>query len=401
VTDLERLIAETVSAENLPVPPYPSIGMRLRQLVATDTYSVSDLSRIVAEDQALAAAVLRVANSPTYRGIKAITALPEAIGRIGADETSRVALALSLGAVRSAHGPLAELRRVTWRQSMGSALCCEHLARYRGLDSKEAFVCGLLHDFGRVVTISAIEEIIRKHRELQNVAMSEAAWAELVDRFHVEVGLLTAARWKLPPMLHAVISSHHDRDLAGNYLGMVEVVIASDEIVALLERCPCVLDRDVRELRELNGPGEIAALMRVLPLVPPFLMGLDELMPIAAPTAAQDSLVAKAEGVLAHAKPIQLDAVWVRAGSETPVRIEAAADDGVVVRTTKTPLIEGNLVWLRLPLPGGEPLQLSARVVRTVREKTTHRSEVRFFALDAAKQARWAAYATTLEPRAA
>lgn len=390
--DVERLIAEKVNGESVTVPPYPSIAMRLRQLVSTDTFSVMDLARVIAEDQALAAGVLRAANSAMYRGVKAITSLPEAIGRIGAEETSRVALAVSMGALRGASGPLAELRRVAWRQSMASALCCEHIARFRGIDSKEAFVCGLLHDFGRVVTLASIEEVLRTNRDVP--PRTEAEWSALVDQFHVQVGLITAARWKLPAILHAVISAHHQPDLAGAFRGMVDVVVASDEIVELLERCPCVLERDVLALREVNGPGEVAALMRVLPLIPPFLMGLDELMPAPTPGADVASLVIKPESSLTgELRPVEMDASWVRAGSEVAVRIEGVADGGLVVRTTKTPLIEGNVVWLRLPVPGGDPMQVSVRVIRTVRQLATHRSEVRFFGLEPQAKLRWSNFA--------
>ena len=54
------------------------------------------------------------------RGIAPVITVSEAITRLGAEELSRVALAVTLGSVASSHGPLAELRRSTWRQASDS-----------------------------------------------------------------------------------------------------------------------------------------------------------------------------------------------------------------------------------------------------------------------------------------
>ena len=59
------------------------------------------------------------------------------------------ALAVSLGGQVNVSGPLEGLRRKWWYQSLMSAQCSYHLGDMRGLRRDEAFVCGLLHDFGQ------------------------------------------------------------------------------------------------------------------------------------------------------------------------------------------------------------------------------------------------------------
>ena len=112
------------------------------------------------EDQSLAATLLRYANSPKYRGIEQITSLHDAITRMGAAEVCRAAYALSFASHGSTPGPLAGLRRRWWYQALLCTHVSYHLGDLRGVRRDEAFVCGLLHDFGRAVTLAAFEQIL-------------------------------------------------------------------------------------------------------------------------------------------------------------------------------------------------------------------------------------------------
>ena len=177
---------------------------------------------------------LRAANSAALRGISALTSLRDAIARLGAEELCRVAMATSLGAVATLDGPLATLRRTAWRQALISALACRQIAPLRGIDREEAFACGLLHDFGRVIAIASIESVLADRPS--EAPRSESEWMALVDRFHVELGTLTARQWKLAELHAVVIASHHLPSGPGEFRSMLDLVRASDAVVALVER---------------------------------------------------------------------------------------------------------------------------------------------------------------------
>ena len=112
--DLEPLVMDLITRDAIKVPLHPPVAMRLQKVVASGKFGAADLAKLVGEDQALAATLLRYANSPKYRGIEQITSLHDAITRMGAAEVCRAAYALSFASHATAPGPLAGLRRRWW-----------------------------------------------------------------------------------------------------------------------------------------------------------------------------------------------------------------------------------------------------------------------------------------------
>jgi hypothetical protein len=187
---------------------------------------------IVAADSVLSAALLRRASSADQVGGKIVT-LQAAIVRLGVFELVEIAMAASVGVAATAPGPLSSLRRDAWRCALLSARLCQELARRRGVDPSVAFISGLLHDFGSIVLVAALEDLATQRRlEL----MTEAAWRDLVARYHVEFGMVVAARWNLPDAIAEVIARHHNADVGTK--GLVGLVATVDRVIDVLEHAP-------------------------------------------------------------------------------------------------------------------------------------------------------------------
>jgi HD-like signal output (HDOD) protein len=142
--DLRQEVETMLKARTLALPAWPAVAIKLQRLVSSDNFGLSDLAKLVEADQALAAVTLRTANSAFYRASAPVTTLPQAISRVGARELSNIAIASTLGAQAGAPGPLASLRKESWRKSLVGAAFAQVLARGRGLDPGEAFLAGLL-----------------------------------------------------------------------------------------------------------------------------------------------------------------------------------------------------------------------------------------------------------------
>jgi len=127
--------------------------MKLEGLLRGNDFGLADVARLISSDQVLTADVLRCANSALFsRGTPAVT-VQQALSRVGAAEVRRLALAPGLGAQARGAGSLSSLRRRAWLESLAAALVSQELARANGLDPEVAFVCGLLHDFGKVIAV--------------------------------------------------------------------------------------------------------------------------------------------------------------------------------------------------------------------------------------------------------
>jgi putative nucleotidyltransferase with HDIG domain len=231
VPDLDQAIVDLVARGEVKVPPYPAVAFRIEALLRAGDYGVDDLAKLVSSDQVLAADVIRCANSAAYaRGTQAAS-VKQAVARVGAKDVAALALASGLGSHATAPGKLASLRRQAWLDALAAALLCQALAPRRKLAPDVAFAAGLLHDFGRVVAIACIEDIVA-HQNAE--PRSEAAWGAVIDRYHVELGIVMAARWGLPPVLADVISMHHGDPAAAADPALVDAVAAADEVVSLL-----------------------------------------------------------------------------------------------------------------------------------------------------------------------
>jgi len=376
--DLEPLALDLVRREVVRVPPQQVVALRLQSAVAGGLYGTGDLVNIVAEDQVLAALLLRYANSASFRGVEQITSLHDAITRMGAAEVCRTALALGVAANASAPGPLAELRRKWWRQAYMSALCCEHLGDRRGLRRDDAFVCGLLHDFGRVVGLACFEYILEHNHDAR--MMPAAAWEESINHIHGELGAIVAKKWNFSATLRAAISSHHHPETAGRYRALMDVVFASDAVVALGEDHSRITTRDLSPMPSLS-PSEVASIAELVPHIASKVAALSELTGGAAATAPSSCQIEKPASALeAPGKPASFVVQLPQPSGTLLYSGNTVWPEGLGFRG-KVKLRENSIVRLTIVAPEG-PFTVFANVLLCVPDNGATQIEARLFGLD-------------------
>jgi len=301
VPDLDAAIVGRVSSGAFRIPPYPAVAMKLEELLPGGDFGLADVARLIASDQALTADVLRCANSALYaRGTPAVT-VPQALTRVGAAEVRRLALASGLGAQARGAGALASLRRRAWLESLAAALVSQELALANGLDPEVGFVCGLLHDFGKVIAVACVEDIAAAGGARP---LPQPYWLEVVDRYHVELGIAMAGRWELPPVVSDAVALHHAEDIRGAAQpAMVEAVMAADEVVRLLGERVRVGPADLEEV-PLLGPAARQRVAAALGALPGFVAAFEG---EASAGSAPSSLIEAARPGTGMGKPTPLE----------------------------------------------------------------------------------------------
>jgi putative nucleotidyltransferase with HDIG domain len=381
--DLDAAIVDLVSRGAVKVPPYPAVAMRVNELVRRDDFGLDELSKLVASDQALTADTLRAANSAFYSRGTPVASLSGAISRVGAKEVVRLALASGLGAHARAPGPLAALKRRVWLEALGSAALAQELAKGRGLSPEEAFVCGLLHDFGKMIGIACVEEIVRAHRGFEPRPLED--WVAVVERYHVELGLVLAAQWDLPAVVSDVVSRHHADDAAGAVEPrLVELVAATDEVVALVSGHTWLTREDLGAVSVLTA-AECEVVFRVLERLPAFIASFEGAGPV---PAEEPSLIEpeSADHFLTGPTPVDF-AVTVGVNRETRTyRAMGIASTNLMVTGPK-PLPENVLMELKLATT--PPLTCWATAKLSWPEGSGHTVLLQPFALNGPAQAVW------------
>jgi HD-like signal output (HDOD) protein len=391
VPDLEALVKDLINRDAVTVPPYPGVAMKLQRLVGGGNYGMNDLAKTAMSDPVVTGYLLRAANSPAYRGSGKITSVGDAVMRMGGADVVRIAISASMGAEAGKKGVLATLRRRVWRESLISAVVSFQLATARKLNAQEGFVCGLLHDIGRVVGVSSLEILLAQRKD--DRMWSEAEWLAFVDKFHVELGVVTCRKWSLSDVLQEVISNHHKPSGASAHKAMIDVVIASDAVVALMLAESAVTQQMLAALPGINA-AEAAALFNAIPGIGPFVASMDEAAPAAAGPAVVSQVVAPPKPPDNAAKanfPVTL----IRSNGTVDGRCYRAMRDGLTF-IMKERLPNGYLLRLQLRPPTTTAFEVHASVENCTPDPDGFEIAAKLFALGGTARDKWVEVVTQL-----
>ncbi len=211
--------------ENL--PPFPSVAMRVIQLLRNNDVRLKELSDLISTDQSFSAQVLRLANSPLFGCRTEIRGVLQATALLGTERMK--ALAFTAGLQTYLEQPLRlPVLRGCWRHNLACAFVAEKLGRVSLVEEDFAYTAGLLHDIGRLVLM--VVQPVRYARFVTEVEQSpgnilerEREWFE-TD--HCEAGRWLVEDWKLPQVFAAVADLHHS-EARDDKLDIIAIVRAS------------------------------------------------------------------------------------------------------------------------------------------------------------------------------
>ncbi len=194
------------------LPALPETVLQVMEITEDPKASLADVAKVLVSDQALAARVLKLANSAFYGASRRIGTVSDAVVILGMRTTRNLVMAASCEALLE--GEVAGYglpRGALLRHSLACASAAQALAKrakFRGME--EAFVAGLLHDIGKVVMNAYQQdqfgEVLAK--VTSGAAYSEAEYA-VFGFDHAEAGGCLLERWNLPPALVSAVRHHH------------------------------------------------------------------------------------------------------------------------------------------------------------------------------------------------
>ena len=179
--------------------------------------SATDLVAPIQTDSAISASVFRLVNSAAMSGRHRVTDLRNAVARLGMKATSNLATAQSVFKMFAQRGDTFGFDRTEyWVHSLGVACCARALAGVGNkVDPDDAFLAGLLHDFGKMVLDEYVpteyQEAV-KHANIEGAPVREGE-RHVFDVEHAYVGRKIAGHWGLPDRLAQAVADHHRYDV--------------------------------------------------------------------------------------------------------------------------------------------------------------------------------------------
>ena len=327
--DVEAVIRARVKERTVRVPPAPTACVQLSSLLAQEDWSMRELERIVRADQAITAALLRMANSAWLRGREPVTTIPGAVSRLGARGVMKLAWANSAASGLARSGWLLALKQRAWREALVAAHVAQWLATpvagstaISPLDPETSFVVGMLHDIGRVVVVSALEDLLSKHPDADT--RTADGWWALIEDLHVVAGSALVEAWQLPHPLAEAVAFHHQ-------LGAWDWLQVVNEVVAQVEGQPHVTPDSLGLIGALDTKtamelaGKLPELVSAIRLIDPAL-----------PSESDD------------ASPFELDAIQLSTGDAVVRGSLVSADEGGLVVALDAPMSTRMLVFVRI-----------------------------------------------------
>jgi len=195
------------------LPTLPSVVLRVLEVTGSDSTSASDVVPLIQSDLSLTTKILQLVHRADMGVRGDVTSVDRAVVLLGFEAVRSAALAISVFETmekcpgkKDGHFERASF----WKHSLAVACCAELLAGEIGIPASEAFVCGLLHDLGKVALDAALPKSFDRVIEAADLLRGNIADVErkVIGLDHMVVGKRLAERWNLPAAIRDCIWLH-------------------------------------------------------------------------------------------------------------------------------------------------------------------------------------------------
>jgi putative nucleotidyltransferase with HDIG domain len=207
--------------KNFELPSIPLVLTKILQALDNDSASSSQLQELILHDPPLSARILKLANSAFYSFKTEVKTISHAISLLGINLVKSLAIGVNLfDSFTKGMRSEAFILNKLWTHSFGVGLVAQEIwtPRSSRKDGEFAFLCGLLHDIGKVVFFKKDASLYRpifaanKSQKDPDISHYET---EIYGVDHAEMGAILAKEWGLPPELVTAIRYHHSASESG------------------------------------------------------------------------------------------------------------------------------------------------------------------------------------------
>jgi HD-like signal output (HDOD) protein len=244
------------------LPTLPEAATRAMGIAKDIDCSLGKLSAVIERDPALAAGILKLANSALYRATCGAGSVRQAVVCLGLRECQNVILAVGMRSlfrsVPRGHQPRFE---ALWRHSFLTGCVCRRLGAALGLSFEgEEFAAGLSHDIGRVLIALGAPDHAAAADPLDFVEGPEMLLREhaVLGTDHCYFGSWFANLNNLPAALVSAVQFHHEPESAKEHKPVVALVAVADHMANHVQR-------------EQRCEGYDAALNSAWPVLQPYV----------------------------------------------------------------------------------------------------------------------------------
>jgi HD-like signal output (HDOD) protein len=216
-------VSDAVAKDQLELPTLPEVAMKIRDTAQSDDVSAGRLAESIAADPSLAARLIKVANSPMFRGTGGIEDLPMAVSRLGVAYAANLATGFAMQQMFQATSELVDRKlRAVWAHACEVAAISGVLAKtFTRLPADQATLAGLTHSIGVLPILTFAEEnemVIRDSMTLEKV----------IDSLHGTLGTMILKSWGFPDEVAVVPAQYTNFDRVAEEADLTDLVMVAN-----------------------------------------------------------------------------------------------------------------------------------------------------------------------------
>ena len=213
----------------------PEITLKIIELVENPRSTAQDLHKVISNDPALVARILKVVNSAFYGLPGQIGSINRAIVLLGLNAVKNIVIAASLAKLfRGGRVSPQFSAKDLWTHSIAVGVFSKMIVhQLNNALPDEAFLAGLIHDIGILVELQAHREPLVEISE--RASREETRYIDIETQIigvdHQALGAGLTTKWKFPRSFQYVTGFHHNpMALAQECRWLTNVVHVADHI---------------------------------------------------------------------------------------------------------------------------------------------------------------------------
>ena len=221
VDKIKQDIVSAIDNDTLVLPTLPEVALKVREVAEDPDSAIQQLVKVISDDAALTARLIRVCNSPLLRGSREIDNLNMAVSRLGMTYTSNLATSLAMEQMFQATSEMIDKRmREVWQQSTEIAGVCHVLAtHYTKLKPDQATLAGLVLQIGALPILKYVED--------NDIQINSVMLDNIIDELHPLIGCKILEKWDFPEELKNIPKDSRDFTRSATQADYVDIVMVA------------------------------------------------------------------------------------------------------------------------------------------------------------------------------
>lgn len=195
------------------LPALPSVYLDLIEEFTKDEYSLHTIAELISSDVGLTVEILKMVNSAYFGLQETVTSPYQAVTLLGGEIIKGLILTAHISRSFTEDEQIFSFE--TWENhSLLCGIFCRAIAQYENMTPNQqelAFVCGIVHDVGRIILATSFPEKYKNAIEIAEATQRPLGEVEkeVLGTTHGAVGAYLLGLWGLPDIIVESVASHH------------------------------------------------------------------------------------------------------------------------------------------------------------------------------------------------